>query len=161
METEDLFPKKAKVEKKSETRLKPSVPSMPNILEKWIEYCDKKKINYGKINLKYWEKKLDKRLIIEQQEAIYKAIKSNWKDFYLVPIKESKYQKLLGKSLMLERDCDTLLDITYRDKKYIYQFKNIKVTTIKPPLPLFKEYAYDSPPIYLNNNFSRLKINPI
>jgi len=137
-ETEDLSPKKEK--SKSEARLKPSVP---NLLVKWIEYCDKNGIKYGKSNIKYWEKKLDKRLIIEQQEAIYKAINNNWKDFYLVPLKESKYHKLLGKSLMMERDCDTLLDIGYVNKKYIYQFKNIKVTTAEPPLQLFKRCGYD------------------
>lgn len=141
LESEDLSPKKTKT--KSEARLKPSVPSVPNILEKWLEYCDKRKINYGKSNINYWSKKLDKRLIIEQQEAIYKAIKNNWKDFYLVPLKESKYHKLLGKSLMMERDCDTLLDIGYVNKKYLYQFKNLKITTNAPPFELFQRYGYD------------------
>ncbi len=140
-ESEDSSPKKEKP--KSEARLKPSVPSVPSVLEKWIEYCDKRKINYGKSNIKYWEKKLDKRLVIEQQEAIYKAIKNNWKDFYLVPLKESKYHKFLGKSLMMERDCDTLLDIGYVNKKYFYQFKNLKITTNAPPLELFNKYGYD------------------
>jgi len=44
---------------------------------------------------------------------------------------------------MMEKDCDTLLDISYRDKKYIYQFKNIRVTTTAPPTELFKRYGYD------------------
>ena len=44
---------------------------------------------------------------------------------------------------MMEQDCDTLLDIDYRNKHYIYQFKNIKVTTLAPPLKLFEKYGYD------------------
>ena len=47
------------------------------------------------------------------------------------------------KSLMMERDCDTLLDISYKDKKYIYQFKNIRIITTQPPIELFKKYGYD------------------
>jgi hypothetical protein len=43
----------------------------------------------------------------------------------------------------MEKDCDTLLDISYKNKKYIYQFKNIKVTTLEPPLKLFKRCGYD------------------
>jgi hypothetical protein len=153
METEDLSPKKAetksteiekaKVEKKVKTRLKPSVPHVPTVFDKWLEYCDKNSVKYGKNNLKYWEKKLENRLSIEQQEAIYKAINRKWKDFYLVSLKESKYHKFLGKSLMMERDCDTLLDIGYLNKKYIYQFKNIKITTTAPPFKLFKKYGYE------------------
>ena len=139
-ESEDLSQKKAKAEKKSEEKIKPNVI---NMLDTWLEYCDKKKINYGKSNIKYWEKKLEKRLIIEQQEAIYKAINNNWKDFYLVPIEESKYHKLLGKSLMIDKDCDTLLNIGYFNKKYIYQFKNLKITTNAKPIELFNKYGYD------------------
>ena len=41
-----------------------------------------------------------------------------------------------------EKDCDTLLNIAYRDKKYIYQFKNVKVTTTEPPLVLFNRCGY-------------------
>ena len=44
---------------------------------------------------------------------------------------------------MMERDCDCLVDICYRDKKYIYRFKNIKVTTTEPPLQIFKRCGYD------------------
>jgi hypothetical protein len=43
---------------------------------------------------------------------------------------------------MMERDCDTLLDIGYLNKKYIYQFKNIKITTTAPPSKLFEKYGY-------------------
>jgi len=42
----------------------------------------------------------------------------------------------------MEKDCDTLLDIGYYHKKYIYQFKNIKVTTTAPPQELFNRYGY-------------------
>ncbi len=140
METETLAPKK---EPKSDvSSRKPSIPSVPLLLTKWVEYCDKNSIKYNKNNLRYWEKKLDKRLGIDQQEAIYRAIKKRWKDFYIVPIKASKYHKLLGRSLMMEKDCDTLLDINHVNKKYIYQFKNIKITTTAPPLELFGKYGY-------------------
>ena len=114
----------------------------PTLLTKWTEYCDKNKIRYTKNNLKYWEEKLTNRLTIDQEEAIYKAIDKKWKNFYIVPIKESKYHQFLGKSLMMEKDCDTLIDIAYRDKKYVYQFKNIRVMTAEPPAKLFKRYGY-------------------
>jgi len=143
-ESEVLASNEPKKESKKEvTRLKPSTPSVPPLLSKWIEYCDKSGIRYGKNNLRYWEKKLDKRLSIDQQNAIYNAINHKWKDFYLVSIKESKYHKFLGKSLMMDKDCDTLLDIGYRDSKYIYQFKNIKVTTTAPPSEIFERYGYE------------------
>jgi hypothetical protein len=143
-ETEDLSPKKVvKVKKEPKARLKPSVPSVPSVLVKWIEYCDKNAVRYGKSNLKSWEKNIEKRLTIDTEEAIYNAISKKWKNFYVVAIKKSKYHKFLGKSLMIEKDCDTLIDISYRNKKYIYQFKNIKVTTSEAPFKLFKRYGYD------------------
>jgi len=133
-------PKKIETPK---TRLKPSVPSLPPLLKQWLAYCDKNGIRYYKNSIKGWNEKLKDRLTIEQQVAIYTAINNKWKNFYIKPIKESKVHKLLGKSLMMEKDCDTLLDISYRDKKYIYQFKNIRVTTTQPPTELFKRYGYD------------------
>jgi len=124
-ETEDLSPKTKPKESKSEkTRLKPSVPSMPPLLKKWTQYCDKNDVKYGKNNLKYWEKKLQKRLTIEQQEAMYNAMNKGWKDFYLVSIEKSKYHKFLGKSLMMDRDCDSLMDIGFKENRFIYRFKN-------------------------------------
>ena len=137
---EDLAPKKT--EKKVEPKPTSSVPSVPPVLVKWIEYCDRNGIRYGKNNLTYWEKQLKNRLTIEQEEAVFTAMNNKWKKFYIRPIKESKYHKLLGKCAMMERDCDTLLNITYRDKKYIYQFKNLKVTTAEPPLELFNRCGY-------------------
>jgi hypothetical protein len=144
--------KKAKVEKteikkESKAKLKPSVPSLPTVLSKWLDYCDKGGVKYGKNNVKYWDKKLDGRVSIEQQEAIYKAMDRGWKDFYLVEKKNSKYHKFLGRSLKMKRDCDTLLDIGYRDKTYIYQFKNIKVTTKEPPIELFGRCGYLKPKV--------------
>jgi hypothetical protein len=161
-ETEALAPKKPEVEKpeikkakvekteikkESKAKLKPSVPSLPTVLSKWLDYCDKGGVKYGKNNVKYWDKKLDGRVSIEQQEAIYKAMDRGWKDFYLVEKKNSKYHKFLGRSLKMKRDCDTLLDIGYRDKTYIYQFKNIKVTTKEPPIELFGRCGYLKPKV--------------
>jgi len=71
------------------------------------------------------------------------AIEKKWKDFYLLPIKESKYHRFLGKSLMMDRDCNTLIDIGFKDKKFIYQFKNIKVITAEPPSEIFNRCGYD------------------
>jgi len=141
LESEDSSPKNSQ---KSKARLKPSIPNVPNVLKKWLEYCDKKGIKYQKNNLSYWEKKLKNRVTIDQQEAIYKAISRGWKDFYLTPQKESKYHKFLGKSLMMEKNCDTLLNLSLENKHYIYQFKNIKITTLAPPFELFKKYGYDN-----------------
>jgi len=153
-ESEDLAPNEPKKESKKEvTRLKPSTP----ILTKWIEYCDKNSIKYNKNNLKYWEKKIDKRLSIDQQNAIYNAINHKWKDFYLTPIKESKYHKFLGKSLMMDKDCDTLLDIGYKQSRYIYQFKNIRVTTTAPPSEIFERYGYEREEVESAPIVSRVK----
>jgi len=136
-------PKKISKDKETTARLKPSVPSLPPLLKQWLAYCDKNGIKYYKNSIKGWNEKLKDRLTIEQQVAIYTAINNKWKNFYITPIQESKVHKLLGKSLMMEKDCDTLLDISYKDKKYIYHFRNIRVTTTAPPTELFKRYGYD------------------
>jgi hypothetical protein len=79
LKTKELSPKK--VEKKSEESLKTSVPNVPNVFTKWIEYCDKNGVKYGKSNIKYWEKKLENRLTIEQEEAVYNAINKKLERF--------------------------------------------------------------------------------
>ena len=93
---------------KTKTRLKPSIPTTRPVLKQWLDYCDKNRISYGKSNIKYWEKKIENRVTVEQQYAIYSAINKGWKDFYMLPLKDSKYHKLLGKSLMMEKDYDTV-----------------------------------------------------
>jgi len=128
--------------KKETKKLKALTPSVPPLLKKWFEYCDKSGVAYGKSNIVYWQNQLKNHLTIDQQKAIYTAIDRGWKNFYMVSTKESKYHKFLGKSLMMDRDCDTLLDISYKDKKYIYQFKNIKVTSTGSPQELFNRYGY-------------------
>ena len=142
-EVEALAPKKEK--------LKPSIPSdaktveidkLSPMLKKWVEYCTQNKIRYNVNNIKNWEEKLKDRLSIEQQKAIYTSMGKKWKDFYIVPIEKSDYHHLLGQSLMMDKDCDTLLDIGYSNEKYTYQFKNIKVTSKATPSELFKEYGY-------------------
>jgi len=141
-ETEASAPKSLKKET-TKTRLKPSAPSVPPVLKLWLEYCDKNSVKYAPSNIKYWTKKLEKRVTIEQKDAVYTAINSGWKDFYVTPIKESKYHKFLGKSLMMDRDCDTLIDISMKDKQFIYQFKNVRVLSPVPPFKLFNRYGYD------------------
>ena len=130
-------------EQKIEPKINLSSPTQAPLLKKWLEYCDKKRIKYAKNNIKYWEEKLKKRVTIEQQEAVYNAINRGWKDFYITPIKESKNHKFLGKSLMMDKDCDTLIDIGFKDNQFIYQFKNIRVLSLVPPLKLFNRYGYD------------------
>jgi len=136
-ETEDLSPKK-----EIKPTAKPLTSTVPPVLKQWVEYCDKNGIHYNKSNIKYWENKLKNRVTIDQQQAVYTAINKKWKDFYMVSTQESKIHKLLGRSLKMEKECDTLLNIYYKDKKYIYQFKNIKVTTTQAPIELFKKYEY-------------------
>ncbi|MBU1668080.1 hypothetical protein KKC13_06640 [bacterium] len=129
---------------KKETKEATTEPkNEPTLLNSWLLYCDKNAIKYSKNNLKYWNKKLENRVTIDQQEAIYNAIKKGWKDFYLVAIKDSKYHKFLGKSLMMEKDCDTLIDIAFKENRFIYRFKNIKITTTEPPSKLFERYGYE------------------
>ena len=141
-------PKKEVIKKeviKEETKsieLKPSTPVVPPLLTQWLEYCDKNSIRYTKKNITLWQKSLENRLTIEQQKAIYKAISCEWKNFYITPLKESKYHKFLGKSLMMKRDCDTLLDISYKNDQYVYKFKNIKITSTGTPQELFNRYGY-------------------
>ena len=110
---------------------------------RWVIYCERNAIGYNKNNLKHWLNKLNGRTTIEQIDSVHQAIGKKWKDFYLVPIKESKYHKFLGKSLMTDRDCDTLLDISFKDGKFIYQFKNLKLTTAESPSAIFKRCGYD------------------
>jgi len=146
-ESEASAPKKPiekkEPQKENKARLKPSVPSVRPVLKLWLDYCNKNGISYGKSNRTYWENQLKNRLTIDQQKAIYTAINKGWKNFYMVSTKESKYQKFLGKSLMMDRDCDTLLDITsIKDNRFIYQFKNIKVTSTGSPQELFSRYGY-------------------
>jgi len=141
METACLHPKKLET-RNDKTRLKPSVPSVPTLLETWTEYCDKNAIQYSKNNLTYWQKKLENRTTIEQKEAIYTAIGKKWKNFYVAPIKESKYHKLLGKSLMMEKDCDRLIDIDKKDGRFFYQFENLRISSEVEPLKLFRRYGY-------------------
>jgi len=126
---------KEKISTKTETTVSP-------VLTKWIEYCDKNDIQYKKNNIKYWEKKLFKRTTFDQQQAVYNAINKKWKDFYIVSTKASRTHKFLGKNLMMEKDCDVLLDISYRDNKFVYQFKNTKVITTAQPYEIFDKYGY-------------------
>jgi len=138
---EVLVPKKPEI--KAKPKVEPSVQSVPPVLKLWLDYCDKNGVKYAQNNIKYWTKKLEKRVTIEQKDAVYKAINSGWKDFYVTPIKESKYHKFLGKSLMMDRDCDTLIDISMKDNQFVYQFKNVRVRSLVPPFKLFNRYGYD------------------
>jgi hypothetical protein len=123
---------------KPKSELKPST-----LLNHWLVYCDKHAIKYSKNNLKHWNEKLKNRTTLEQKEAIFTAVKKKWKNFYIEPIKESKYHKFLGKSLMLEKDCDTLVDIDFREKRFYYKFKNRTISSAVSPEKLFYRYGYD------------------
>ena len=137
-----LNPKtKPKTDINSETRTTTGGLSLH--LNHWIEYCDKNAIRYTKSNLQHWNEKLKNRTSIEQKEALFTAINKKWKNFYISPIKESKYHKFLGKSLMLQRDCDTLIDIDFKDKRYFYYFKNTTFSSEAEPKKVFAKNGYD------------------
>jgi len=111
-------------------------------LSKWLVYCEKKNITYGKTNMKNWLDKLNKQTSLEQKEAIFTAINKGWKDFYIEKRLDSPYHHLLGQSLMLDKECDTLLDIDYKEGKYYYIFKNLTMHSSVIPPKLFAEYGY-------------------
>ncbi|CAA6805853.1 MAG: Unknown protein [uncultured Sulfurovum sp.] len=122
----------------------PTVNNEPVLLKSWLEYCNKNNIRYSKNNLNHWSEKLKNRSTLEQKEAIYSAMAKKWKNFYITPIKESKYHQLLGKSLMLEKDCDTLIDIDFKAKRFYYTFKNRSISTMVEPKKLFDKHGYDN-----------------
>ena len=158
VETEVSSPKKAKEKEEPKATAQPkSIPTQAPLLKQWLEYCDKKRIKYAKNNIKYWEEKLKKRVTIEQKEAVYNAIDKGWKDFYVTPIKESKYHKFLGKSLMMDRDCNTLIDIEFKNNQFIYQFKNIRVLSSVAPLKLFNRYGYNKQEVKIAPIVGRVK----
>jgi hypothetical protein len=113
------------------------------VLAKWITYCERNSIKYNKNNLTHWLDKLNGRVSIEQADAIDVAIKKGWKNFYMLPSEKSEYHKLLGRSLMMDRDCDTLIDIEMQGDSFVYIFKNIRVTTAERPLSIFARCGYD------------------
>ena len=118
-------------------------PKVPTLLNHWIEYCDKNAIRYTKKSLESWNEKLKNRTTLEQKEALFTAINKKWKNFYITATKESKYHKFLGKSLMLQKDCDTLIDIDFKDKRYFYYFKNTTFSSEAEPQKVFEKNAYD------------------
>jgi hypothetical protein len=161
-------PIEATKKKKPISKPKASTPSRPiktstpaqqvsPLLNRWLEYCNKSHISYTKSNINYWENKLKNRLTIEKETAVYTAIKRGWKDFYIPSIKESKYHKFLGRSVRLDQDCHTLLDISYRNERYVYQFKNARAVTTGNPEALFKRFEYIETDSYLPPIASKIK----
>lgn len=115
----------------------------PTLLKDWLEYCSKNSIGYTKNNLTSWSEKLKNRTTLEQKEALYLAMSKKWKNFYITPVKESKYHQFLGQSLMLEKDCDTLIDIDYKEKRFYYKFKNRTISSMVEPQKLFGKHGYE------------------
>ena len=113
-------------------------------LANWIAYCEEKRIKYSQKHLQNWLKKLDKRSSIDQHESIYKAINKNWKDFYMLEIKDSKNHYFLGKSLFFNNIYhEKLVDLT-RDKEiFVYQFRNIRFKSKYSPDVIFGKYGYE------------------
>ena len=117
------------------------------LFAKWCVYCDRNKIPYSASNLKYWIKKLDKRVNIEQEEAVYKAMEKGWKDFYLEDIKDSRFHTYLGRSLQMDgRECLVLQNVSKEGDKFVLQFSNIRIRTNEPIESMFEraEYYYGS-----------------
>ena len=108
------------------------------VFSRWLGYCHKNSIFYTKNHIKNWLDILNGRTTIEAKEAINLSISNNWKNFFLKSISKSKYHHLLTQSLSIDgRYCDTLLDIDFKDNKFIYQFTNTKMTTPQEPIKLF------------------------
>ena len=97
-------------------------------LIKWIVYCEKNSIRYTKNSLREWIKKLDGELIIEQFQAVNKAIYRKWKNFYPITAKESDYQRFLGRNIKLNDIIHIGLKDVYinEERRAIYQFKDGK-----------------------------------
>ena len=112
-------------------------------LARWVAYLEQREIGYNKGNLKHWIEKLNGRTTIEQIEAVHKAREKRWKDIYLSSIEDSEYHRFLGKSLMMDKECDTLLDIDKQGGRFVYQFKNAKLQIDEPPSELFKRCGYE------------------
>ncbi len=108
----------------------------------WIIYCENTSIKYSKTHVKNWLEKMNGRTTIEQYQAVYNAVNKKWKDFYLVEIKKSIYHSFLGKSLMMEKEYKTLLDLNLKDGIFTYQFENARFSTKHSPDILFEEYGY-------------------
>jgi hypothetical protein len=118
---------------------------------KWIVYCEKNSIRYSKNNLKHWLDRLDKRVTIEQKEAVKTSISRGWKSIYLKDKKESKYYKFLGKSIFLNNKLfNQLQDIDIIDNKFIYRFKNITIKMDLDIETLFSKYEYTNNSMALN-----------
>jgi hypothetical protein len=136
----------AKKKKKNSLKTVESSPlkeSKTTVLTDWLNYCNKNAIRYSKNNLNHWNEKLKNRTTLEQKEAVFTAVKRKWKNFYIEPVKESKYHKFLGKSLMLEKDCDTLVDIDFREERFYYKFKNRIISSTVTPQRLFDRHGYN------------------
>jgi len=101
----------------------------------------KNKIRYNKSHIVNWLKKLNGLTTIEQKEVIYGAINKKWKDFYISNLKNSSYQKCLGKHLDIDgKYCDTLLNIDSKEGFYVYRFQNTTIKTKQTPIDLFNSY---------------------
>ena len=108
----------------------------------WITYFEQRELGYNKGNVKHWLEAMDGRTSIEQKEVVFEAREKRWKDIFFKDIEKSPYNKLLGSSLMLDRDCDTLLDIDKEGKRFVYYFKNTTIRTEEPPQEIFKRAGY-------------------
>jgi len=109
-------------------------------LANWIAYCEEKRIKYNQKHLENWLKKLDKRSSIDQHESIYKAMNKQWKDFYIVEIKDSKNHHFLGKNMMMDKYYEKLLDLTLHKEIFTYHFKNGRFKSKIAPRMLFEKY---------------------
>ncbi|CAA6807866.1 MAG: Unknown protein [uncultured Sulfurovum sp.] len=138
--TPKTFKKENLKAKKEKT---PTPNNEPTLLKNWLEYCDKNSIRYSKNNVSSWHEKLKNRSTLEQKEALYVAMGKKWKNFYITPVKSSKYHPLLGKSLMLEKDCDTLIDIDFKAERFYYKFKNRNISSMVEPQKLFGKHGYE------------------
>jgi len=116
-------------------------------ISKWVIYCENNNITYNKKNIEKWLNTLNNAVIVEQFQLVNRAINKEWKSIYPISLKESKYQKFLGRSIKYkDKLYQELENIFIQDKKIFYIFKeNKQISTPINDIPIdeiFKKYEF-------------------
>jgi len=116
-------------------------------ISKWVIYCENNTITYNKKNIEKWLNTLNNAVIVEQFHLVNRAIRNEWKSIYPISVKESKYQRFLGRSIKYKNKLYRELEnIFIQDKKIFYIFKEKK--QLSTPLSsisideMFKKYEF-------------------
>ena len=96
-------------------------------LSKWVVYCENNHIIYNEININKWINTLNSSVTVEQFQLVKRAINKGWKSIYPISLKESKYQKFLGKSIKYkDKLYEKLENVLIQNGKIFYIFKDNK-----------------------------------